>query len=242
MKVSYIHEYKLSDGQELKLEDRHICSIKVMDNINSPILKVNDIIHFIMSEKVNIKDFILYKNYDKYFIRRIIKITKKGVYVAGDNENKYHLISQNDIVGRAVGRERGIKYLSFTLKPRYRLYALRKTKINYLRLKNRITDYDEEVNEITLRNLKSNTKKSLNEKKKIKEDLEIDDAIKIFINPNEFEIPTDDYDDSLDDLNVKEEDLPSIEEDIANYENMDIEDDESAEGTSDDEKNNSEGI
>ena len=165
MKVLEVHEYELTDSQVNRLESNHICSVEVLDDINAPIIKKHDIVHFIMSDKINTRDFIIYRNYDKFFIRRILKITNKGVYVAGDKEKKYHLINKNDIMARAVGREHNTRYLSFTLKHRRRLYTFTKTRISYLRIKNRITDYDEEMNEITLKHLKANQNNTFKEEK-----------------------------------------------------------------------------
>ena len=238
MKILNVHEYQLSDLDEAKLASRHICSIKIMDDINSPTLKTDDIVHFIMSEKVNVRDFILYKNYDKYFIRRIVKISKKGVFVAGDFENKLYIISEDKIVARAVGRERKTKYISFTLKPRRKVYSYRKTKITYLKLKNRITDYDEEVNAITLKNLNFNMKKNQTKVKKVKEDLELSEEIKMFINPNDYEIPTEEQEPLNEaEFTVNEADLPSIEDDIKSYEEMGlIDESDTAEESSTEEK------
>jgi len=227
MKVLDVHEYELTDSQIDRLESNHICSIRVLDEINYPIIKKNDVVHFIMSDKINNKDFILYRNYDKFFIRRILKITNKGVYVAGDNENKYHLISKNDIVARAVGREHNTHYLSFTLKHRRRLYTFRKTRISYLRLKNRITDYDEEMNEITLKHLKANlNNNNIKEEKISKRELKKNNDLDMFIDPNEYVIGqetiskenNDDVYGNLDDNS--EIILPSIEEDIKKYDKM----------------------
>lgn len=226
MKVLEVHEYELTDSQVARLESNHICSVKVLDDINAPIIKRNDIVHFIMSEKINTRDFIIYRNYDKFFIRRILKITNKGVYVAGDNEKKYHLISKNDIMARAVGREHNTHYLSFTLKHRRRLYTFTKTRISYLRIKNRITDYDEEMNEITLKHLKANLNNNYKEEKVSKKDLKKLDDLDMFIDPNNYVIgqetqPKETNDDVYSNLDDNGEIvLPSIEEDIAKYDKM----------------------
>lgn len=226
MKVLEVHEYELTDSQVNRLESNHICSVEVLDDINAPIIKKHDIVHFIMSDKINARDFIIYRNYDKFFIRRILKITNKGVYVAGDKEKKYHLINKNDIMARAVGREHNTRYLSFTLKHRRRLYTFTKTRISYLRIKNRITDYDEEMNEITLKHLKANQNNTFKEEKISKRDLKKNDDLNMFIDPNDYVIgqetlPKETNEDIYKNLDDNSEIvLPSIEEDIAKYDKM----------------------
>ena len=52
---------------------------------------------------------------DDYFIRRIIKVDYNKVYVKGDNEENVHLIFPEQILGKAISIERGLKRISLVV-------------------------------------------------------------------------------------------------------------------------------
>ena len=89
-----------------RVEGGLVGALRVTDDINYPIFKLDDLISIRVPQKLGKKDFVLYKTQNEYFVRRIIKYIDEDIYVAGDNEKEYHIIHKTDIVGKVISRER----------------------------------------------------------------------------------------------------------------------------------------
>lgn len=201
-----MHKYKKKVNQELpltteesnetnysidtvveRLEAGLVGSLKIEDELNYPIFKLGDIVQLRAPIKLQLKDFVLYKAHDEYFLRRIIKYKEDEIFVAGDNEKAYRLITKNDIVGKAISRERKNKRLSFSLTPKKRFYTFRKVKLSYFRLGNRVINYEQEVNNESLEIASISAyenKNAANNRIDIKYDIDLDSDLQSFINPD----------------------------------------------------------
>ncbi len=170
-------------------------TLKLKDDlINKPIFKPGDFIHFIAPARLEKKDFVLYQNHDNYFIRRIIKFIDEDIYVAGDNEREYHIIHKEDVIGKAIGRQRKKKYISFALNPTKKLYTFRKVNLAGLRLGKRVMDYDgdmsQESYEIAMQNLEANVSTTTQQQAQkpvtpIASDIDLDSDLASFLNPDD---------------------------------------------------------
>ena len=168
----------------------------INDNTNKPIFKDGDFVHFIAPARLEKKDFVLYQSHDNYFIRRIIKFVGEDIYVAGDNEKEYHIIHKEDVIGKAIGRQRKKKYISFALNPSKKFYTFKKVKLAKLRLGNRVMNYDgdmsQESYEIAMQNIEANTNISAQNAQKqqapqyqIASDIDLDSELASFLNPDD---------------------------------------------------------
>ena len=163
-------------------------SLRIEDAINKPIIKIGDIVHLTVPSKLSIKDFVLYKIQDSYFLRRIIKFKDDGIYVAGDNEKHYHIIQKEDVIGRVIGRERKNRFKSFSLTPVSKIYTFRKVKLSYFRLGNRVLDYQTEINNESLELAKLSAQQeqtSFTNITKIDRDIDLDSDLASFLNPDD---------------------------------------------------------
>ena len=170
-------------------------TLKLKDDlINKPIFKPGDFIHFIAPARLEKKDFVSYQNHDNYFIRRIIKFIDEDIYVAGDNEREYHIIHKEDVIGKAIGRQRKKKYISFALNPTKKLYTFRKVNLAGLRLGKRVMDYDgdmsQESYEIAMQNLEANVSTTTQQQAQkpvtpIASDIDLDSDLASFLNPDD---------------------------------------------------------
>lgn len=161
------------------------------DETNKPLFKNGDYIHFITPAKLEKRDFVLYRNVDNFSIRRIIKFDNEDIYVAGDNEREYHIIHKEDVVGKAIGRQRKKKYLSFSLKNTMKLYTFRKVNLAKLRLGNRVMNYDEDLSqesyEIAMQKIEANTlnQQATKPQTPIATDIDLDSELVGFLNPDD---------------------------------------------------------
>lgn len=161
------------------------------DNTNKPLFKNGDIVHFRSPSRLQKKDIVLYKNHDEYYIRRIIKFKEDDIYVAGDNEKAYHVIRKEEIIGKAIGRQRKKKFLSFSFTKNYKtkFYDFRKVNLAKFRLGNRILDYEQEVDNDVYENalLLSETTQAQQqvEKPKYIIDIDLDSDLADFLNPDD---------------------------------------------------------
>ncbi len=162
------------------------------DNINKPLFKNGDLVHFKQAFRFQKKDFVLYFSHDKYYIRRIIKFVDDEIYVAGDNETSYHVIRKEDIVGKAIRRQRKNKFLSLSLNPKKKLYTFFKYNLAFVRLGKRITDYEMEVNSSALENAMLNFGQQQNQQnQKVEkpvystEGIDLDSDLASFMDPDE---------------------------------------------------------
>ena len=128
-----------------RVESGLIGSLRIEKNTNWPLLLPNDIVHLRAPQKIMIKDFVLYKVNDDYALRRIIKYKDDKIFVAGDHENAYRIIYRDDIIAKAIGRERHNKYSSFNLNHDNSFYTFCKVKLARFRLGKRIVAADEDL-------------------------------------------------------------------------------------------------
>ncbi len=170
-----------------RIEGGLVASLRIEDEINYPLFKKGDFAILMASSKFGIRDFVLYQSHDAYFLRRIIKYKENDIYVAGDNEKEYHIIQREDIIGKCVSRERKTKRLSFSLTPKKRLYTFKKVNMAYFRLKNRVLNYEQEVNntsfELATQSVAEN-KTLFENKTEIKYSIDLDTELKDFLNPD----------------------------------------------------------
>lgn len=170
-----------------RVEHGLIGTLRIDNNINAPIFKAGDFVHLRTPSRLLIRDFVLYRSHDEYFLRRIIKYKEEDIYVAGDNEKEYHIIRREDIVGKVISRQRKTKRLSFSLTPKKKIYTFRKVNLAYFRLKNRVIDYEQETNneslELAIQSLAEN-KTVFENKAEIKYDIDLDSDLQSFLNPD----------------------------------------------------------
>ena len=167
-----------------RIEHGLIGSLRIEDGLNKPMFIANDIVHFRNPSRLQIKDFILYKSHDEYFVRRIIKYGESGIYVAGDNEREYRLVRKEDIVGKAIGRQRGSKYLSLSLKNSKPVYTFAMVNLAKIRLGNRVLGYEEEVNHEALEIAMSKVNVSNEKPIEYKYDFDLDSDLSAFLDPD----------------------------------------------------------
>ena len=118
---------------------------------------------------------------------RIIKFKQYSIYVAGDQEKEYHVIHKEDIIGKVIGRQRGRRFLSFVLKPAKPIYVFRKVNLAYFRLKDRVLDYEDDVNNQALENAMQNLGQTQQqqETEQYKYDFDLDSELSSFLDPDE---------------------------------------------------------
>ena len=167
-----------------RVEGGLVGALRVTDDINYPIFKLDDLISIRVPQKLGKKDFVLYKTQNEYFVRRIIKYIDEDIYVAGDNEKEYHIIHKTDIVGKVISRERKNKRISFSINPKYKLYTFRKVNLAYFRLKNRTIDYEQEVMNISLEKASITAQTLFQNKTEYKGSIDLDSELQSFINPD----------------------------------------------------------
>lgn len=165
-----------------------IGTLKIEDDMNKPILKPGDFAHIRTPQRLEKTDLVLYKSHDEYFIRRIIKFKEYSIYVAGDHEKEYHVIHKEDIIGKVIGRQRGKLFKSFSLNPTSKAYVFRKVNLAYFRLKDRVLDYEDDVNnqalEAAMQTL-DDKQASQNEPQQYKYDFDLDSELSAFLDPDE---------------------------------------------------------
>ena len=179
-----------------RVEHGLIGSLRIEDEINAPFFKANDLAFIRHPSKLEKKDYVLYKDHDDYFLRRVMKYNENGIYVAGDNEKSYHLIEKESIIGKVIGRQRKNKFKSINLKPSISLdiYTLIKYNLAYFRLKNRVIAYEDDINTEAFEIAKERFE-TVNENKAstpvvIQQDIEkeLDSELNYFINPDDLVI------------------------------------------------------
>ena len=176
-----------------RVEHGLVGSLRIEDDINNPIFRKNDLVFLRYPTKLEKKDYILYKDHDQYFLRRIMKYSDEGILVAGDNESSNHIIEKQNIVGKVIARQRKKKYLSLSLNPtlHFFFYNLFKYDLSYFRLKNRIVAYEDDINEeafeLAKEKLETTITKEANVPQAIQADLdeELDRELSSFLNPDD---------------------------------------------------------
>ncbi len=163
-----------------------IGTLKIEDDMNKPLLRVGDYAHIRTPQRLEKKDLVLYKTHDEYFIRRIIKFKDMNIYVAGDHEKEYHIIHKEDIIGKVIGRQRKKRFLSFSLNPTKKIYVFRKVNLAYFRLKDRVLDYEDDINNQALENAMQNiTEQQQQDAQQYKYDFDLDSELSSFLDPDE---------------------------------------------------------
>ena len=173
-----------------RIEAGLIGTLRLKDNMNAPIFRKGDFIHFAQPNRIEKKDFILYSVRGEYFIRRIIRFDGLDIYVAGDSEKEYHIVHKEDIVAKAIGRQRRKKYLSLALNPKHKLYTFGKVNLAYLRLKNRVTSYDNDVSnqafEAAMEQTQANVQlENVNKPEYDTTGIDLDSDLQSFLDPDE---------------------------------------------------------
>ena len=191
-----------------RLENGNVGSYKVLDDLNRKLIKKDDIIQLKESEEYKKKNFVLYRFQDEYFLKRIVKIVvkkekieveedgetnyytiiHKTYYLAADKEKTMHIVSEDQILARAIARQRGKKYYSLLNKHHRFLYNFLKVHFLFFRFKgNKAIDSDMQINYEAIKQAIIATKKSgksLDMKKKYIRDLKKD--LVGFEDPNAF--------------------------------------------------------
>ncbi len=168
-----------------RVEHGLIGSLRILDDINKPIFQEGDIVNFREPSRILVGDFLLYKSHDEYFVRRVIKFVEYDIYVAGDNEREYRIVHKEDVIGKAVARERNSKYLSLALKPGKKFYNFLKVKLAALRLGDRVLDYEGEINNEALEQAMLNlSKEQENAQQTYKYNIDLDSELDSFLNPD----------------------------------------------------------
>ena len=169
-----------------RVESGLIGSLRIEKNINWPLILPDDIVHLRAPQKIMIKDFVLYKAHNDYALRRIIKYKDDNIFVAGDNERAYRIIKRDDIIAKAIGKERNGSYSSFNLNHENSFYTFIKVKLARFRLGKRIIGAEEDINNESLE-VAIQTLQDVKDDKALKEErysnVEVD--LSGFTNPND---------------------------------------------------------
>ena len=166
---------------------------KVLDStINKPMFKQGDIVCFRAPARLQKGDFVLYavsKDADEFSIRRIIKFIDDDIYVAGDHESEYHVIHREDVVAKAISRERRNKWLTLTgFARKKRFYVFKKVKLAKLRLGNRVRTNEDDINsdalELAMQNVNAQ-QQAVQDKPKYVITIDLDSDLASFLNPDD---------------------------------------------------------
>ena len=166
---------------------------KVLDStINKPMFRQGDIVCFRAPARLQKGDFVLYavsKDADEFAIRRIIKFVDDDIYVAGDHESEYHVIHREDVVAKAISRERRNKWLTLTgFARKKRFYVFKKVTLAKLRLGNRVRTNEDDINsdalELAMQNVNAQ-QQAVQEKQKYVITIDLDSDLASFLNPDD---------------------------------------------------------
>lgn len=166
---------------------------KILDStINKPMFKQGDIVCFRAPARLQKSDFVLYavnKDADEFAIRRIIKFVDDDIYVAGDHESEYHIIHREDVVAKAISRERKNKWLTLTgFARKKRFYVFKKVTLAKLRLGNRVRTNEDDINsdalELAMQNVNAQ-QQQVQEKPKYVITIDLDSDLAAFLNPDD---------------------------------------------------------
>jgi len=166
---------------------------KILDStINKPMFKQGDIVCFRAPARLQKSDFVLYavsKDTDEFAIRRIIKFVDDDIYVAGDHESEYHIIHREDVVAKAISRERKNKWLTLTgFARKKRFYVFKKVTLAKLRLGNRVRTNEDDINsdalELAMQNVNAQ-QQQVQEKPKYVITIDLDSDLAAFLNPDD---------------------------------------------------------
>lgn len=122
----------------------YIAYLQIHTMMNYPLFHKKDIVALRKTEHYKVNDIVLYQFENFYFLRRIIAVEQDKYYVCGDHEYEVRIIHANDILARAISRERGTKRLSLILMNKKKFYSNAILKKGKIRLKHH-TFYDDET-------------------------------------------------------------------------------------------------
>lgn len=170
-----------------RIEHGLIGALRIVDKINKPFFIPGDIVHLRIPARLQKGDFILYKVEEEYFLRRIIKFENEDIFIAGDAEREYHKIRKEDVVAKAIARERKTKWLTISgFVKKKKFYVFRKVSLAKLRLGNRVTTYDQDINneafEAAMQNMEQ---QAAEQKKQFVINIDLDSDLSSFLNPDE---------------------------------------------------------
>lgn len=162
------------------------------ETLNKPMFKSGDIVCFRAPARLQKGDFVLYlisPNTEEFAIRRIIKFVDDNIYVAGDNESEYHIIHKEDVVGKAISRERKNKWLTLTgFAKKKKVYVFRKVTLAKLRLGNRVRTTEDDINsdalEVAMQNVNAASQQH-EDKPKYVITIDLDSDLASFLNPDD---------------------------------------------------------
>jgi hypothetical protein len=166
---------------------------KILDStINKPMFRQGDIVCFRAPARLQKSDFVLYavsKDADEFAIRRIIKFVDDDIYVAGDHESEYHIIHREDVVAKAISRERKNKWLTLTgFARKKRFYVFKKVTLAKLRLGNRVRTNEDDINSDAFEQAMQNVnaqQQAVQEKPKYVITIDLDSDLASFLNPDD---------------------------------------------------------
>ncbi len=202
----YITEYDVKKVVNLAKEG-HVSAFRIENEDNYPMFKIDDYAMLNRQDEYKKKDFVLYETTNGYYLKRILKIkTKREVveikdddgniidlyhyddkkfFLASDNDDVIHIAKEDQIIAKAIARQRKRKYYSLSIKSHRRpIYTFYKVNFLRTRFKNRVTDYDTESSYEALKNAYLITQKEKKEEKKKITHIENKDL-------ESFETPTD---------------------------------------------------
>ncbi len=166
---------------------------KILDEtINKPMFKQGDIVCFRAPARLQKGDFVLYAidvENEEYAIRRIIKFIDDDIYVAGDHESEYHVIKRDDVVAKAISRERKNKWLTLTgFAKKKRFYVFKKVSLARLRLGNRVRTNEDDINSDAFEQAMQNVnaqQQAVQDKPKYVITIDLDSDLASFLNPDD---------------------------------------------------------
>ena len=166
---------------------------KILDEAtNKPMFKKGDLVCFRAPARLQKGDFVLYqvtKDSDDYAIRRIIKFIDDDIYIAGDHESEYHVIHREDVVAKAISRERKNKWLTLTgFARKKRFYVFKKVTLAKLRLGNRVRTNEDDINSDAFEQAMQNVnaqQQAVQEKPKYVITIDLDSDLAAFLNPDD---------------------------------------------------------
>lgn len=127
-----------------RLNCGYVAYLQIHSVMNMPLLLKKDIVALRKNEHYKVQDIVFYQIEDYYFLRRIVAVENGNYYVCGDNEYEVRVISFENIIARAISRERGKKRLSLILMNKKKVYSKAIIRKGKFRMKNH-TLYDDKT-------------------------------------------------------------------------------------------------
>ena len=108
---------KVNDYETIKerLNNGLVSFLNVENEQNSPTILPFDELAIRRSEGYSPGDYVYYFANEKYYIKRIIKLDYDKVYVKADNEEMVYIISTDQVLGKGISIQRGLKRISLVV-------------------------------------------------------------------------------------------------------------------------------